>query len=121
VIARRIAKSDAVLGAAPVLIVPWLSFGGSHHYDDAERAEAERTMFLLSGGAAIQTLMLALHARGYASCWISSTLFCQDETRAVLGLDERWTALGSVACGPMPADGPPPRPPIDPWSFADLW
>jgi coenzyme F420-0:L-glutamate ligase/coenzyme F420-1:gamma-L-glutamate ligase len=121
VIARRIAKSDAVLGAAPVLIVPWVSFEGSHRYDDDERATAERMMFLLSGGAAIQTLLLALHAQGVASCWISSTLFCQDETRDVLGMDERWTALGTVACGPMPEGGAPrPRPPFDPWSYADL-
>ncbi len=47
-------------------------------------------MFLLSGGAAIQSLLLALHAQGLASCWISSTLFCQEETRAVLG----WTTSG---------------------------
>ncbi|HEX6132206.1 MAG TPA: coenzyme F420-0:L-glutamate ligase [Actinomycetota bacterium] len=113
-IARRIAKSDAVLGAAPALIVPWVSFEGSHAYPDDERSTAERTMFLLSGGAAIQTLLLALHAQGVASCWISSTLFCQEETRAALGVDDRWTALGTVACGPMPAGGAPrPRPPID--------
>jgi coenzyme F420-0:L-glutamate ligase/coenzyme F420-1:gamma-L-glutamate ligase len=121
VISRRIAKSDAVLGVAPVLIVPWVSFTGSHRYEDEERAEAERTMFLLSGGAAIQTLLLALHAQGVASCWISSTLFCQEETRAALGVDDGWTALGIVACGPMPTDpahAPRPRPPIDPWSFA---
>jgi coenzyme F420-0:L-glutamate ligase / coenzyme F420-1:gamma-L-glutamate ligase len=121
VVARRIAKSDAVLGAAPVLIVPWVSFEGSHRYPDDERATAEQTMFLLSGGAAIQTLLLALHAQGVASCWISSTLFCQDETRDALGMDERWTALGTVACGPMPEGGAPrPRPPFDPWSYADV-
>ena len=121
VIARRIAKSDAVLGTAPALIVPWVTFDGSHRYDDDERAGAERTMFLLSGGAAIQTLLLALHAQGVGSCWISSTLFCQEETRAVLGMDDGWLALGTVACGPMPEGGAPrPRLPIDPWSFADL-
>ena len=114
VIARRIARSDAVLGAAPVLIVPWLSFAGAHPYPDAERAHAEQEMFLLSGGAAIQTLLLALHAQGLACCWISSTLFCQEETRAALGVDEGWFALGTVACGRMPADGAPrTRPPID--------
>ena len=89
VIERRIARSDAVLGAAPTLIVPFVRFDGAHPYPDEERAGAEREMFLLAGGAAIQTLLLALHDQGYASCWISSTLFCQEETRAVLGLDER--------------------------------
>jgi coenzyme F420-0:L-glutamate ligase/coenzyme F420-1:gamma-L-glutamate ligase len=114
VIERRIARSDAVLGSAPVLIVPWVSFEGSHPYADEERAHAEQEMFLLSGGAAIQNLLLGLHAQGVASCWISSTLFCQEETRAVLGMDDRWFALGTVACGPMPEGGASrPRPPID--------
>ena len=112
-IERRLARSDAVLGAAPVLIVPWVRFEGSHPYADAERADAEREMFLLSGGAAIQNLLLALHAQGYASCWISSTLFCQEETRAALGVGDEWHALGTVAAGPMPAGAASPRPPLD--------
>ena len=118
-IARRIAKSDAVLGAAPVLIVPWLTFAGSHSYPDDGRARAEREMFLLAGGAAVQTLLLALSAQGLASCWISSTLFCQTETRAALGMGPAWSALGVVACGIAHADGVPgPRPPIDVSDFA---
>ena len=112
-IARRIARSDAVLGAAPVLIVPWVRFAGAHPYPDEERAAAEREMFLLAGGAAIQNLLLALHAQGFASCWISSTLFCQEEARAVLGMEEAWHALGTVAVGPMPEGSVPSRPPLD--------
>ena len=112
-IERRIARSDAVLGAAPVLIVPWVRFERAHPYADAERAHAEQEMFLLSGGAAIQNLLLALHAQGYASCWISSTLFCQEESRAALGMGEAWFALGTVAVGPMPAGAASPRPPLD--------
>lgn len=109
-IARRLARSDAVLGAAPVLVVPWVRFEGAHPYPDAERAGAEREMFLLSGGAAIQNLLLALHAQGLASAWISSTLFCQEETRAALGVEEGWHALGTVAVGRPPEGEPPPRP-----------
>jgi coenzyme F420-0:L-glutamate ligase/coenzyme F420-1:gamma-L-glutamate ligase len=121
VIARRISHSDDVLGAAPILIVPLVRFDGAHPYPDDERAGAEREMFLLSGGAAIQTLLLGLHAQGIASCWISSTLFCQDETRAVLGLDDGWYSLGTVACGPMPEGGASrPRPPIDAGGFLDV-
>jgi coenzyme F420-0:L-glutamate ligase/coenzyme F420-1:gamma-L-glutamate ligase len=113
-IERRIARSDAVLGQAPTLIVPFVRFAGAHPYADDERAAAEREMFLLSGGAAIQNLLLGLHARSVASCWISSTLFCQEETRAVLGVDDEWHALGAVACGPMPKGGASrPRPSLD--------
>ena len=119
VIARRIARSDEVLGAAPVLIVPWIRFAGAHPYPDAGRARAEREMFSLSGGAAIQNLLLALHAQLIGSCWISSTLFCQEETRAVLGVGAEWFALGTVACGPMPEGAASrSRPPIDLSEFA---
>lgn len=121
VIARRVAASDAVLGAAPVLIVPWLSFEGSHTYPDAERDHAEQEMFLLSGGAAIQTLLLGLHAQGLASCWISSAIFCQEEARAALGMDDAWFAMGAVACGQPPEGGAPrPRPSIDLSKVADF-
>jgi coenzyme F420-0:L-glutamate ligase/coenzyme F420-1:gamma-L-glutamate ligase len=117
VIERRLAKSDDLLGRAPVLVVPFVRPRGAHRYPDAERAAAEREMFLLSGGAAIQSLMLALHAQGLASCWVSSTLFCKEETRAALGLQEEWIPLGSVAVGRPPGDGPSPRPPLDPAGF----
>jgi coenzyme F420-0:L-glutamate ligase/coenzyme F420-1:gamma-L-glutamate ligase len=100
-------------GAAPVLIVPWVRFAGAHPYPDAERSNAEREMFLLSGGAAIQNLLLALSAQGLASCWISSTLFCQEESRAALGMSDEWWALGTVAVGPMTAGAASPRPPLD--------
>ncbi|MDP9341680.1 MAG: coenzyme F420-0:L-glutamate ligase [Actinomycetota bacterium] len=111
VIERRLRKSDALLGEAPVLIVPAVRLRGSHTYRDADRASAEREMFLLSGGAAIQNLLLALHDQGLASCWVSSTLFCKEETRKALGLDDGWIPLGSVAVGPPPPAEPPPRPP----------
>lgn len=112
-IERRLGRSDAVLGSAPVLIVPWVRFDGAHPYPDEERADAERAMFLLSGGAAIQNLLLALHAQGVASCWISSTLFCQEESREALGMDDGWFALGTVAAGPKPPGAAPSRPPLD--------
>lgn len=112
-IARRLARNEAVLGSAPVLIVPWLRFTGSHAYEDAERRHAEQEMYLLSAGASIQNLLLALHAQGLASAWMSSTLFCQEETREALGMGEEWFALGTVAVGRMPAGAATPRPPLE--------
>jgi coenzyme F420-0:L-glutamate ligase/coenzyme F420-1:gamma-L-glutamate ligase len=113
VIAGRIARSEALLGSAPVLVVPWVRFDEAHPYPDAERAHAEQELFLLSAGAAIQNLLLALHAQGYASCWTGSTLFCQAETRAALEMDERWFALGTICVGRPPAGEPLTRPAID--------
>lgn len=112
-IERRLARSDALLGTAPLLVVPWVSFDGAHAYPDAERRHAEQEMFLLSAGAAIQNLLLAFHAQGFASCWTASTLFCQEETRAALGMEAGWFALGTVCVGPAPAGAASPRPPLD--------
>ena len=109
-IERRIASSDAVLGQASVLVVPALRLDGSHTYPDEERSGAERDMFLLSGGAAIQNLLLALHAQGLASSWISSSIFCRDEARDALGLDRRWLPLGTIAVGRPPSARAPQRP-----------
>jgi coenzyme F420-0:L-glutamate ligase/coenzyme F420-1:gamma-L-glutamate ligase len=112
VIERRLARSDALLGSAPVLIVPAIRLAGAHTYPDHERAGAEREMFLLSAGAAVQNLLLALHAQVVASCWVSSTLFCKAETRAALSLGDEWLPMGAIACGRPPSDGrlPAPRP-----------
>lgn len=112
-IERRLGRSDALLGAAPALIVPAVRLQGAHEYPDEGRRRAERDMFVLSAGAAVQNLLLALHAQGIASCWVSSTLFCPQETRAALGLPDAWLPMGCVAAGPMPAGEAPPRPPID--------
>jgi coenzyme F420-0:L-glutamate ligase/coenzyme F420-1:gamma-L-glutamate ligase len=112
VIERRVARSDALLGAAPAIVVPCVRLQGSHAYPDAERAAAEREMFLLAGGAGIQNLLLALHAQRLGSCWVSSTLFCKEEAREAMGLDDEWIPLGSVAVGPMPGEIPPDRPPL---------
>jgi coenzyme F420-0:L-glutamate ligase/coenzyme F420-1:gamma-L-glutamate ligase len=122
---RRLSEHDALLGAAPVLIVPWLTFATARSHVDGMRRGAERDRFLLSGGAAIQNLLLALHAQGIGSCWVASTLFRQDATREALGMDEAWFAVGTVAAGPMEAGGggaparwaggarAPPPPPLD--------
>ena len=109
IIHRRVARSDAVLGEAAVLIVPAVRLAGADTYPDDERAAAETEMFMLSAGAAVQNLALALHAQGVASCWVSSSLFCKDETRAALGLEREWIPVGTVAAGPLPDIPPPPR------------
>jgi F420 biosynthesis protein FbiB-like protein len=114
VVERRLSKSDALLGAAPMVIIPAVRMRGSHQYPDERRALAEEEMFLLSAGAGIQNLLLGLNAQGLASCWVSSTLFCKDETRRALGLEEDWIPLGAVAVG-RPPEGvaPPERPALD--------
>ncbi len=115
-IERRLAKSDALLGAAPYLVVPCLVMDGAHPYPDERRARAEREMFLVSMGAAVENLMVALSASGLGSCWVSSTMFCPEPVRRALGLPDTWDPMGAVAVG-KPAGQPPPRPPRDPRRF----
>lgn len=114
VIARRLARSDELLGRAPVLAAPFLSLAHADAYPDDRRRRAERDMFVLATGAAVQSFMLALHAQGLASAWVSSSLFCQEEAADAVGLPRAWLAMGIVAVGRPPEGEPPARPPIDP-------
>jgi coenzyme F420-0:L-glutamate ligase / coenzyme F420-1:gamma-L-glutamate ligase len=119
-IARRLRRSDALLGAAPVLAVPFLSLETADRYPDPRRREAERDMFLLATGAAVQNFMLALHAQGLGSAWVSSTLFCKEEAAEALGLAPAWLAMGAVAVGALPSKPPPDRAPVDPTDHLKL-
>lgn len=114
VIARRLARSDELLGEAPALALPFLSMERADRYPDERRARAERDMFVLATGAAVQNFMLALNAQGFASAWVSSSLFCSEEATAAVGLSSDSLAMGAIAAGPPPDSGSPPRPPVDP-------
>lgn len=116
VVQGRIARSDALLGAAPYLVVPCLVIDGAHDYADERRRRAEREMFLVSMGAAVENLLIALTAEGLGSCWVSSTMFCPDPVRRALGLPAGWDPMGAVVIG-TPAGPPAPRARRDPRRF----
>jgi coenzyme F420-0:L-glutamate ligase len=113
VITRGMRRSEALLGEAPVLALPFVTLAAADHYPDDRRRQAERDMFVLATGAAVQNFMLALHAQGFASAWLSSSLFCKPEAAAAVGLGPEWLAMGAVAAG-RAAEEPPPRPMVDP-------
>ena len=112
VIERRIGRSDAVLRDAPVLLAPFVVLDRAHTYPDERRTTAERDLFVLSGGAALQNLQVVLAAHGLGAAWISSTAFCGPIVRRVLDLDDDWQPLGMVAVG-WPDHVPEPRGAVD--------
>jgi coenzyme F420-0:L-glutamate ligase / coenzyme F420-1:gamma-L-glutamate ligase len=111
-IARRVRRGDP-LRRAPLIIVPCLVTEAAHAYPDDRRNAAERSMFVVAMGAAVQNLLVALAIEGLGSCWVSSTLFCQPVAAATLDLPAGWEPMGAVGVG-RPAAPPRPRPGRDP-------
>jgi coenzyme F420-0:L-glutamate ligase/coenzyme F420-1:gamma-L-glutamate ligase len=114
-IGRRVRRGEP-LRAAPLIIVPCLVTDAAHEYPDERRATAEQAMFIVSMGAAVQNLLIALAVDGLGSAWISSTLFCQDVAARAMDLPAGWRPMGAVAVG-RAAEQARARPPRDPDDF----
>jgi len=108
-IERRLARGD-LLATCPELIVPILITDGAHAYPDQRRRDAERAMFLLSMGAAVQSMLIDLAAHDLGAAWVSSTLFCADDVREALEWPASFEPMGAIALG-HPATPSQPREP----------
>ncbi|MEU6175782.1 coenzyme F420-0:L-glutamate ligase [Streptantibioticus parmotrematis] len=117
-VARRVRRGE-VLRRAPYLVVPCLVMDGSHTYPDGRRGAAEREMFVVAAGAAVQNLLVALAGEQLGSAWVSSTMFCRDVVRKALDLPGDWDPMGAVAVG-RPAAEPAPRPERDAAAFVTV-
>ena len=105
--------SQQKLVTAPALVLGCLTWDGLDRYPDAARQRAEFGMALLSLGAAVENLMLAVADAGYASCWVAAPIFCPEAARDALDLDAEWLPHAMVLVGrPDPAYVGRPRPPI---------
>ncbi|MGW2338752.1 coenzyme F420-0:L-glutamate ligase [Streptomyces sp. NPDC001685] len=117
-IAKRVRRGD-VLRHAPYLVVPCMVMDGAHTYGDPRRDAAEREMFVVAAGAGVQNFLVALAGERLGSAWVSSTMFCRDVVRDVLGLPADWDPMGAVAVG-HPAQEPRPRPEREASSFVEV-
>jgi coenzyme F420-0:L-glutamate ligase / coenzyme F420-1:gamma-L-glutamate ligase len=114
-ITRRVRRGE-VLRRAPLIVVPCLVADAAHDYPDERRSAAEQAMFVVSMGAAVQNLLIALAVEGLGSAWISSTLFCQDVAAQAMDVPDGWHPMGAIAIG-HPAEQARPRPPRDVGDF----
>ncbi|OAT70782.1 F420-0--gamma-glutamyl ligase [Mycobacteroides immunogenum] len=114
---RKRVMRGQILYDAPEIVIPFLVPDGAHDYPDARRTAAERTMFTVAVGAAVQALLVSLAARQVGSCWIGSTIFAGDVVRRTLALDSSWEPMGAIAIGyphGYPEEGLDPRTPLPP-------
>jgi F420 biosynthesis protein FbiB-like protein len=107
-IARLLRKSHRQITAAPALVLACLTHEGLRDWPDERRARNEWAMAQQSIGAGMQNLMLAAHALGLASYWISAPLFAPEAVREALSLPADYVAQAFVVLG-YPAEGAVPK------------
>lgn len=111
---KLLRKSRRQIAAAPALILSCLTHEGLRDWPDEPRARNEFAMAQHSLGAAMQNIMLAAHAMGLSSYWISAPLFAPEACATALALPEDYVAQAFIVVGyPADAATPRPRPPAD--------
>jgi F420 biosynthesis protein FbiB-like protein len=111
-IAGRLRRSYEKITEAPALIIPCLLPGVLDSYPDPLRQAAELSMGAHSLGAAIQSLLLAAHARGLGAYWMCAPVFCPEVVVEALALDPAWRPQAFILVG-YPAEELPPHGPTD--------
>jgi coenzyme F420-0:L-glutamate ligase/coenzyme F420-1:gamma-L-glutamate ligase len=108
-IEKLLRRSRRQIVSAPSLILACLTDEGLRHWPDERRARNEWAMAQQSIGAGMQNIMLAAHASGLSSYWISAPLFAPEAVATSLDLPAGWIAQALIVLG-YPAGGAAPRP-----------
>lgn len=108
-IEKLLARSRRQIVAAPALILSCLTREGLRRWPDERRARNEWAMAQQSAGAGLQNILLAAHALGLASYWISAPLFAPEAVSDALALPDGWAAQALMVLG-YARDGAAPRP-----------
>ncbi len=108
-IEKLLRKSARQITSAPALLLACLTDEGLRKWPDDRRARNEWAMAQQSIGAAMQNIMLAAHAMGLSSYWISAPLFAPEACASALGLPAGWVAQAFIVLG-YAAEGVAPKP-----------
>jgi F420 biosynthesis protein FbiB-like protein len=107
-ISALLEKSRRQITTAPGLVLCGIVGEGLRDWPDQRRRTFEWQMAAHSMGAALQNIMLAAHACGVATFWISAPLYAPEAVRRALALSDSFVAQALVAFGHA-ADGYSPR------------
>ncbi|MGQ9719182.1 MAG: nitroreductase family protein [Nitrososphaerales archaeon] len=84
---------------ASVLIMACLTMDDMDKYFDERRKRAEYLMAVQSVSAAMQNLLLAVHAKGLGACWRCAPLFCTDCVREILRIPKSFDPQALIEIG----------------------
>jgi coenzyme F420-0:L-glutamate ligase/coenzyme F420-1:gamma-L-glutamate ligase len=84
---------------APILILLCLDTEELERYNDPERDELEYLMGIQSVSSSATYFLLALEAKGYASCWYCAPLFAKEIVKEVLNLPQSYIPMAFFTVG----------------------
>jgi F420 biosynthesis protein FbiB-like protein len=107
---------------APVLILACLTMDGMDKFSDEKRRKCERDLAMQSLAAALENMLLAVHAKGLGACWFCAPSFCKETVRKVLKIPDEVEPEALITMG-YPAEEPPvqSKKQLGDYCFRDRW